>query len=230
MAEEVQVQETRSRPRYTFNCLVEATWSGYPVKLCNISGNGAQIEHADPLRVQSTANLKIPLPRSAETILLKGMIVWAKLSRTPDAEGKYLYRSGIRLANLGPAVAATVERVITVYSGAEDRDSLDHKRRLASEKARKDALRQQAASLESTWRRLPSAQRTVDPDKVLLIEQTLARLREESGEIGRLANRARKALQGKSDGFGQPDEVLAVWEYLERLMPVAMISEVLSKK
>lgn len=230
MADEVEVKETRSRPRYTFDGVVEATWSGYPVNLINISGNGAQIEHAEPLRVQSSANLKIPLPRSVDTISLKGMIVWSKLSRNPDTEGRYLYCSGIRLQDLGPAVAATVDRVITVYSGEEDVESMERKRRILSEKAKKGALRQEAASLESTWRRLPSSQRTIDPDKALLIEQSLARLRQHPGEIERRATRARKTLEKKTDGIGQSDEVLAVWEYLDHLMPVAMIAEVLSKK
>ena len=225
-----EVRDTRGQTRFVFRFPIEGTFNAYAIRLCNISSSGAQIEHADPLKLQSTAKLVINLPRSVDTITMRGQIVWSKLSRTPNEEGRYLYRSGVRLDGHSAALAATVDRIITVYSGEEDRESLDRKRDLLKEKMAKDLLRQQSASLDSTWRRLPTSQRTVDPDKALLIEQTLMRLQREPQEIARLAIRARKALEGKPEGTSVGEQTLAVWEYLERLVPVTMVDQVINKK
>ena len=223
-------RDLRGKPRFVFKLPLDATYNAYPVRIINVSGSGVQIEHADPLKLQSSAKLLISLPKSVDTISLRGVIVWSKLSRTPNKEGKYLYRSGIKLDGQGPAVAASVERVITIYSGEEDHESLERKKELLKEKATKEALRGQSAALDSTWRRLPSSQRVVDPDKVLLIEQTLERLKKDPAEITRFATRGRKSLEDNRDGREAKDEVIAVWEYLDRLIPIGMVIEVLGKK
>jgi hypothetical protein len=228
--QEPEVRDTRGQTRFFFRFPIEGTFNAYVVRLCNISSSGAQIEHADPLKLQSNAKLVITLPRSVDTITVRGQIVWSKLLRTPSEDGRYLYRSGVRLEGQGLALAATVDRIITVYSGEEDRESLERKRELLKEKMVKDLLRQQSASLDSTWRRLPSSQRRVDPDKVLLIEQTLMRLKREPQEIARLAVRARKALEGKPEGAGVGEQTLAVWEYLDHLIPLTMVDQVIGKK
>jgi hypothetical protein len=227
---EVDVKDLRARPRFVFKLPLDATYNGFPVRIMNVSSSGMQIEHADPLKLQASAKLVISLPKSVDTISLRGAIVWSKLSRTPNKEGKYLYRSGVKLDGQGPAIAASVERVITIYGGEEDKESLERKKEIVKEKAAKESLRSQSASLDSTWRRMPSSQRIIDPDKVLLIEQTLSRLRKDPVEISRLAARARKALEDKVEGREGSDEALAVWEYLERLVPVGMVMEVVDKK
>lgn len=229
-SQEPDVKDTRGKPRFVFTTPIDATYNAYPIRIRNISGSGAQIEHPEPLKLHSSAKLAVSVPRSSETITLRGVLVWSRLARAPDKEGKHLYRSGVKLDGQGPAVSAMVDRIITIYSGEEDRQSLDRKKEVLREKAAKDTLRVQAGALDSTWRRIPSHQRQIDPDKVLLIEQTLARLKKTPDDIPRFAGRARKALEKKGEGLGEPDEMLAVWEYLDRLVPLGMVVEVLGKK
>lgn len=227
---EIDVKEERAHPRFVFPRSIDVTFSNYPVKLCNIGAGGAQIEHAGVFKPHSSSNLKIPLPRSNDVIALRATVIWSKLSGTPNAGGKLLYRSGVRFDQVGSAVSATVQRVITIFSGSEDKQSIERKREMLVERAKKGALRQESQSLESTWRRLPPTQRTVDPEKKLMIQQTLARLQKEPDQIPRLANRARNSLDKKGGGVGHDEAALAVWQYLEHLVPLEMIAEVLSKK
>lgn len=224
-----EVKDTRTQPRYLFKQPVEATFNAYPIRMLNLSEGGAAIEHTDPLKLHSAAKLVVPLPGSRETITLRGQLVWSRLSRTPTKEGKHLYQSGLRFEGHGPAVVSTAERIIAAYGGAVDEQSFQRKIEILRERAAKEALRQQGRTLDSTWRRLPAATRQIDPEQALLVEHTITRLRKEPREIPRLATRARKTLEQKGEGFSYNDETLAVWEYLERLVSIAIVSEVLSK-
>lgn len=218
--QEQELRNTRRRARFVFKQTVEATFNASPVRLCNISGTGVQIEHPDPLK--HLGMLVVILPRSIDTISLRGEIVWSRLGRTPNSAGEYLYRSGIKFDGQGSAVAATVQRIITIYSGEEDRETLERMKKMLREKGAKQE------TFDSSWRQL-RPQKRIDPDKEFLIEQVLARLKKEPDEIARRAGLGRRALERKGQGFIGSDETLAVWQYLEELVPVSLIAEVLSK-
>lgn len=224
-----EVKDTRTQPRFLFKQPVQATFNAYPISIVNLSISGAAIEHADPLKLRAAAKLVVPLPGSKETVTLRAELLWSRLSRTPTKDGRHLYQSGIRFEGQGPAVSASAERIISAYGGVVDEQSFQKKLDLLRERAAKDALRQRGKSLDATWRKLPSSKRTIDPEQALLVEHTAVRLRKDPKEVVRLAHRARKVLEQKGEGFSYSDEALAVWEYLERLVSIGIVSEVLSE-
>jgi hypothetical protein len=225
-----EIKETRTQPRFIFKKPVEAAFNAYPIAILNLSSGGAAIEHVDPLKLHSTAKLVVPLPHSSETITLRGQLLWSRLSRMPNREGKHLYQSGLRFEGQGATVSSMSQRIITAYGGEEDEQSFQRKIEMLRERAAKDALRQQGRSLDSTWRRATApAPPQIDADQALLVEQTLERLKTTPPEILRLALRARKLLEQKGEGFSYSDDTLAVWEYLERLVSLKVVSQVLEK-
>lgn len=219
---EQDVTETRSRSRYVFTTPVSATLNGVAVRILNISSTGLQMENADPFKLHTPYRLVVTLPRSIDAINLRAAAVWSRLSRTPNKEGKYLYRSGLRFEGLGPAVSATVERIITIYSGEEDARSLERKR---------EALRARSeAKGKPIMRPLPMSSRQIDEDQRMVVEQTLDRLAGDRDQIEALSQRARLSLFQRSEGHTLSNEVLAVWEYLDRTIPVDIVNRIVSQR
>ena len=71
----------------------------------------------------------------------------------------------------------------------------------------------------------------ISPDQVLLIQHARARLRDNFDEAQKWYSRAYFALRDGTTAVGgqvvkYPEEVLAVWEYLERSVPLAVIKRV----
>ena len=71
----------------------------------------------------------------------------------------------------------------------------------------------------------------ISPDQVLLIQHARARLKENFDEAHKWYSRAYFALRdGRTASSAElmkyPEDVLAVWEYLERSVPLATIKRV----
>jgi len=67
----------------------------------------------------------------------------------------------------------------------------------------------------------------ISPDQVLLIRHAYERLKENFDEAQKWYSRGYFALPS-SEASRYPEDVLAVWEYLERSVPLATIQRVLS--
>jgi len=221
MNTEQEVTETRTRSRYVFATPVSASLNGVPVRILNISSTGLQMENADAFKLRTPYRLVVTLPRSIDTITLRGVVVWSRLSRTPNQEGKYLYRSGLHFESLA-AVSAPVERIITIYSGEEDARSLERKREALLAKSQSKG--------RPIMRPLPLTQRQIDEDQRLVVEQTLERLTADPGQMESLSQRARLSLFQRSEGHTLSNEVLAVWEYLDRTIPVDIVNRIVLQR
>ena len=105
------VKELRSNDRYLPQYAMMGTFGAADVSILNVAGNGAQVEHPQPLRLASKARLVSRV--GAHQIAVTGVVIWSHLSRMPNDQGKYLYRSGIRFDNeldLGPLAGSGVLR------------------------------------------------------------------------------------------------------------------------
>lgn len=186
----------------------------------DLSASGAQIEHAQPLRIGTKARLWFK--RTDVTASAYGLSVWSRLSKTPDVNGKYLYRSGLRIEFGLEEFILAVQALIDRGVARPDIDSMDRKRqRLLDRQNEKKPLMKVIRSEE------------VPSELVLLIEHTLTRLRSHPDEAQIWYNRARLAMTETgafaADSIRYREDALAVWEYLERSVELSMILRVMER-
>jgi hypothetical protein len=95
-------QERRAVPRTTLGGhLPVRLQDGRDVRVLNLSGDGAQIEHFDILRPTATCHLELPPPFGA--VVLPARVVWCTVigrKRRPGGESRLVARSGLRFAPL----------------------------------------------------------------------------------------------------------------------------------
>lgn len=221
------VSDSRSGQRYVAVPPLEADVSGYPVLIYNLAEGGVQVEHAVPFKLGMHGNIRITLPAENQIVAMPCEVVWSHLSKTPDEKGKYLYRSGIRVDVSEDATREALSRIIAAYA-RPDHGSLDRKRQAMLDRARSIARRAGVKMLQFG----PA----IPNDVVLLVHQARERLRSHPDEAAKWYNRAKFSVMKKDDGtveelsFHYKEDILAVWEYLERTIDVNVISKVFEKR
>jgi hypothetical protein len=173
-----------------------------------------QITHALPLRIGSSARFSFRIRDVAAAT--NGRLIWSQLSKTRDAAGHLIYRSGVRVedASFAHVVSALAERGIIQL----DADSLDRKRQRLLEKERSRSDKHLLVR--------PNAEPTISAEQLLLIEHARERLRANPNEASRLYELARTADAAP----GIRHDVLAVWEYLERSIALTTITRVFESR
>jgi hypothetical protein len=210
----IEVKELRVAERYVFNVPLAGSFGPSEVTLVNIGTGGVQITHPLPLRIGSSARFSFRIRDVAAAT--NGRLIWSHLSKTRDAAGNLSYRSGVRIedASFADAVAALAERRIIQL----DADSLERKRQRLLEKERSRSDKHLLVR--------PATEPTVSAEQLLLIEHARERLRMNPNEASRLYELARTADAAP----GMRQDVLAVWEYLERSIALATITRVLESR
>ncbi len=218
---EPDIKELRERERYLVTEQLTGSFGAVEVSLINLAEQGAQIEHAQPLRLAARGRLWFK--RGEVSVSLHAMVVWSRLSRSPNEQGKYLYRSGLRIEE-GEAEFLNALRMLAEHGAIrQDPDSLERKRRLREERE----LERQG---KPTMKRV-ATESDISPDQVLLIQHARERLRANFDEAQKWYSRAYFALRDGRTGVSSelmryPEDVLAVWEYLERSVPLSTIKRV----
>ena len=210
------VEETRNRVRY----LVRGTLTGFfgqvDVSVCDLSHTGIQLEHTAPLRVGTRARGAIV--HQKQPTAFHAVITRSKLSTTAGPAGKLLYRSGARFEEPGAALIDLIEQLLREGVLAEDPESLARKR--AKLLARNGPREQPAMRILRPVIAIPA-------DQLLLIRQARERLRANPEEARNWYNRIRfvepevAAVLARSSFR---DEVLVVWEYLERTVELSIVA------
>ena len=212
---EPNVEDLRSSERYLVNEKLTGSFGSAPVTLIDLAEQGVQIEHAQPLRLATKGRLWFK--RADISVSLHAFVVWSKLS------GKQ-YRSGLRIDE---AVADFHKALRTLAAHGiitRDDDSLNRKRQRIEQK------QQEKAAPKTTMKFVP-VESDITPDQVLLIKHARERLRDNFDEAQKWYSRAYFALRDGTTAVGgqvikYPEEVLAVWEYLERSVPLPVIKRV----
>src|SRR5439155_22228550 len=88
--------ELRVAGRFAASEPLTGMFGAVEVTLFDLGALGAQIDHAHPLRLGITGRLSIH--RDGGETVVSARVVCSKLSQTPNQYGKYLYRSGLRIA------------------------------------------------------------------------------------------------------------------------------------
>lgn len=223
-AENIQVQESRSVARFFLDPPIGAVFANIPVTIADFGERGVQVEHPHPLKVGMAARLTFPLPPNSMPIELNGFVVWSRLSKKPDAKGKLLYRSGIRIDEQIDIARDALHRLLDTAIAHPDMMSLEIKKKLVVEKERERHAR---PVMKPIVVRRPE----IDPDQIMLIQHAHDQLKSHPDEAIKWYNRAKFSLTAA--GFVQAhyrEDVLAVWEYLGRTIDLAIIAKVFEGK
>jgi len=215
----IEITDGRSAPRYLVLRELPAAFASYAVTVVNVSAAGLLIEHAQPIRIGSTGRFSIQLPGAVSPVL-QARVIWSRLGSNLNLEGKALYRSGLLSVDDGQ-LGIVIERLLGSKLAEEDSDSLERKRHSILEKLHK-------RKTQGGMKVVPSPA-LLDPDQVLMVQHAVEQLRVHPDEATKWYNRAK--FSGGEGGEGPyREEVLAVWEYLERSVPHEAIRQVLENR
>lgn len=220
------VRDLRSSPRFLVRTSLAGSFGPVDVEICDMSDCGIQVRHNESIRLGTSAKLACSAPEMAERISLRGTVVWSRLSNASAGSGGR-YVSGIRLEphDEGPA-RSVIEELTRLGLAIPDEESLATKRRRMNER---QASRRQAGSTRQVF------QSTLPNDQVLMINHARERLRQYPDEARKWYMRAKfaaaeDATRAREAPMHYRDDILAVWEYLERSVDLATVVKVFEKQ
>ena len=219
-----EIKELRLEERYLVVEALAGSFGAAAIRILDLSQNGMQIEHPQPLRLGTRSRLWFR--RGDVAISVHGMVIWSRLSKTPNQEGKLLYRTGIRLELNGEDMTVAIQALSDQGVLRRDPESLDRKRKLLQQKE------EQRSAPKSTMKVIPQ-ESDVSADQNLLIQHARKRLMENPDEQKLWFDRARYAIVESgvpvASEIRNREDVLAVWEYLERSVPLSAIARALDQ-
>lgn len=219
----LNVKDLRTDERYVVIEPLVGSFGAARISVIDIAEQGAQIEHPQPLRLGARGRLWFKRGDIAASV--HALVIWSRLSQTPGDDGKLLYRSGLRLDEAGGGFAGVIQELADQGVIGRDTESLDRKRRKFVERERKKSVK-------------PSVKRVktddISVDQELLVQQARERLLADPDEASRWYSRARYAIvqtgMTVSAEIRNRQDVLAVWEYLERSLPLSAIVRLIDKR
>ncbi|HEX9161055.1 MAG TPA: hypothetical protein VF980_05040 [Thermoanaerobaculia bacterium] len=220
----MDVNEVREVERFLAAEPLAGSYGSASVSIVDISARGVQIEHAQPIRLGTRARLWFK--RGDVSVSTQALTIWSHLSKTPNTQGKYLYKTGLRVEVESREYEHALQKLLDHGILMRDPESLEKKRKRAAEKiARK--------SSQPTIKFLfPEVE--VPPDQQLLIEHARKQLLAHPEEAQRWYQRAKYAITHGAatvavDAIRNREDVLAVWEYLERSVEISTIAAVFER-
>jgi hypothetical protein len=218
------LSELRSSDRFVAIDPLPGGFGSASITVLDLATRGAQIEHAQPLRLSLAGRLWFKGGRA--TVSVQGRVVWSHLSKTRDPNGKMLYHSGIHVPDGTEELVAAIEMLAREGVVRKESDSLERKRATLEERGQQ----RQARPIIKFARH----GRDADPDTALLIMQARDRLRQNPDESLRWYNRAKYSIIDSgspvaTDQLRHREEALAVWEYLERTVDLDTIERVFDR-
>lgn len=216
--------DVRAAERFRTAEELPGSFGSASVALLDVSACGAQIEHSQPLRLGTRG--RFWFRRGQVGASVQALTVWSHLSRTPNAQGKYLYHSGLKLEAQNSDYERALQELLEHGVITPDRDSLERKRKRELERIAEARTRPALKFL--------NPEIDVPPDQQLLIEHARKRLLSNPEEAQRWHQRAKYAItEGTAniatDSIRDRQDVLAIWEYLERSVEISTIIAVFEK-
>ena len=218
-----EIRDLRSIERYVVVERLLGSFGAVAISVIDIAEQGAQVEHPQPLRLASRARLWFK--RGEVVGSVHALVIWSRLSQTPNNEGKLLYRSGLRVDEPGDGLASSIQALADHNVIRRDTESLERKRRKFIE-------REHEKSVKPTVKMIRTED--VPADQALLVQHARERLLADPDEARKWYNRARYAIVESASPIAAEirgrEDVLAVWEYLERSVPLSTIVRLFDKR
>lgn len=220
-----EIREQRQEERYQVVEALSGSFGAAAIRILDLSQQGMQIEHPQPLRLATRSRLWFK--RGDVALSVQGLVIWSRLSKTPNQEGKLLYRSGIRLTGDSDEMTSAIQALSDRGVIQRDLESLDRKRKLIQQ-------REDERAAPKTTVKLLRIESTVSPDETLLIQHARDRLMAHPDEARVWYDRARYSIVETGVAVAAEirnrEDVLAVWEYLERSLPLSTIARAFDQK
>lgn len=217
------VEDLRSVKRFVIEPPLHGTFASVEITIDDFGERGVQAEHAGALKLGSVGRLTFEIPMSQEVVRIQARVAWSRLSKKPDAKGKYLYRSGFRVEGDCEVMKTTLARMLHFSIARPDITSLEKKRKILIERAR-------ARAAAPTMKAVTSRQPEIPTDHLLIIQQARARLQAMPEEAVKWYNRAKYSQAHLAEtGQHHRDEIVAIWEYLERMIDINVIARVVDQ-
>lgn len=217
-----ETEELRGCQRYRLDQPVVVQFGTISAALRDTSEKGVQIEHAEPVKLGIASELR--LPQNPQLPPLRAKVIWSRLSKTPDASGKYLYETGVTFTEESDANRRLLEWVIRHHGARADESSLKRKREAS-------AARASHRNARPTMRPLVQREQPeISTDTILLIQHARRQLKSRPDEAVKWYNRAKFSGTTGEDLHVNREDILAVWEYLERSIDVEVIASVFEQQ
>ncbi|MEO8218194.1 MAG: PilZ domain-containing protein [Acidobacteriota bacterium] len=216
----IQVSETRRATRYVALRPIRGTFGPMTVHVLDLCEGGFQISHSESLKIAGSATLNFDNPKTFETLEFRSKVVWSRLSTEPSPDGKLLYRSGLRIEAMREDTREALKRLLMQFA-RPDLQSLEKKRKKVFEAAKKKAT-QPVMKIQSRSQ--------IAEDQLVQIRKARKILSSNPVEALRWYNRAKFSLSShelrtiESMRLHYREDVLAVWEYLDRKIPLPMVA------
>jgi len=203
--------ELRIAPRYVPRRQLGGVFRQTKFTILQLSNSGMRVRHDDSLRPGDEAKLTFSILRPARTFALRAQVVWTSIAQSGD--GPSFCISGLRVTGGLEQLRQALEIL---------RDT----RELQADGSTKRAPRGDIAS--------PPALAGLSDDDVASIIRAYRKLGDDPVEANRWYTRARFALADETVRKAAPnrardrEEVLGVWEYLDRRVDIKSITGVLA--
>ncbi|HEX6094959.1 MAG TPA: PilZ domain-containing protein [Thermoanaerobaculia bacterium] len=197
--------EMRIAPRFVPRRQIGGSFQHSRITLVQISTTGLRVRHDDVLRPGDVARLTLSLQRPARTFAMQARVVWTSIAQRGDSPSFCI--SGLRVVDLGP-----LQQVLHHLREARDLQP-DEGRRRANQN--------------------PMALSGLTDEEVASIIRAVRKFNSDPVEANRWYTRARFALVDDAIRAAAPtrgrdrEEVVGVWEYLERKLDLAKVASVM---
>ena len=207
----MDANELRSSERYVAKEAIPGSFGAASVAVLNISDHGLMIEHAQPLRIATKGRMWFK--QGDVVITVQAIVVWSHLSKQPNAKGKYLYHSGLRIDAGAESLVMAVNTLASRGVVALDLESMQRK---------EDKKKAPKPSMPA-----PKPQQDVTPDQALLVHHALMQLKNNPTEARRWYDKVKDTAPDDVVKYGR--EVMALWSYLDRSIDAGVIARCLGK-
>lgn len=206
--EEKADAELRLAPRYLPRRRIGGTFDSVKFTILQMSNTGLRVRHDEPLRAGAEGRLTFSIMNPAQSFLIKARVVWTSIAQRGDES---FCISGLRV--------------------------IEHQDRMARAIEGLREARELTVDVRSSRRKtnaVPPAVSGLSDDQVASIIRAVRKFSADPTEAGRWYARARFAIVDDTVRRAAPtqarerEEVLGIWEYLDRRVEIAAITGVLT--
>lgn len=200
-----EAPELRRAQRYVPRRQIDGIFDDVKFTVLQLSATGLRIRHRDPLIPGSEAKLTFALIMPARSVVIRARVVWTSLAKSGDDRFSI---SGLRVIEHGERLQRAVETLRAAHE-------LQPERRVSSRRSNE---------------LLPGA----SDEEIALITNAMQKFASDPVEAGRWYSRGRFALSDENVRRTAParprerEEVLGIWEYLERQVDLEKVAGVVS--
>lgn len=127
------VEELRKTDRFAAVEPIAGTFGPADASVADLSVGGAQITHAQPIRIGTTGRLTFR--RGDVAVNTHARVIWSHVA--PGPGGQLVYRSGLKIETVDASFAMAINSLIRAGAIHQTIDSLDRKRERMIEREEK---------------------------------------------------------------------------------------------